>query len=199
MRSVSIPLIFLAAMLSPIAVFAQFDPARAYQQSSEVRQRYPDPPVIYATPGFKPGRTDFTSHAEMLTFAADLRRRSNSVRIRQFGASQEGRSIPALVLSAEGIDSGAQARRLNRPVVVLTGLQHGNEPAGGEAMLVLARELALGALRPLLNKLTVVIVPHANPDGATYFPSRRAAQSCAGWVCTPSAPLKAPASTRLSS
>ena len=58
---------------------------------------------------------------------------------------------------------------MNRPVVVLTGLQHGNEPAGGEAMLVLARQLTLGELRPLLNRLTVVMVPHANPDGAYYF------------------------------
>lgn len=36
-------------------------------------------------------------------------------------------------------------------------------------MLVLAQELATGSLRPLLDKLTVVIVPHSNPDGAYYF------------------------------
>ena len=148
---------------------AQFDPARAYQQSTEVRQRYPDPPVAYDTPGFKPRRTDFTSHGEMLAYIEGLRRRSNVVRVRMIGASQEGRAMPALVLSAAGVQSGVQARHLGRPVVVLAGLQHGNEPAGGEAMLVLARELALGSLRPLLDKLTVVIVPHSNPDGAYYF------------------------------
>jgi len=36
-------------------------------------------------------------------------------------------------------------------MVFLVGLQHGNEPAGGEAMLVLAREFALGTLKPLLD------------------------------------------------
>lgn len=148
---------------------AQFDPERAYQQSAAVRQRYPDPPVAYDTPGFKAGRADFTSHGEMLAYVEQLRRRSNAVRVRMIGESQEGRAMPALILSSEGVRSGFEARRLDRPVVVLAGLQHGNEPAGGEAMLVLARELALGSMRPLLDKLTVVIIPHSNPDGAYYF------------------------------
>ena len=161
-------LLALAVFHTP-ALHAQFDPARAYQQSAEVRQRYPDPQVAYDTPGFTPGRADFTSHEEMLAYVEELRRRSNTVKVRMIGASQEGRAMPALVLSATGVQTGAQARRLGRPVVVLAGLQHGNEPAGGEAMLVLARELALGSLRPLLDKLTVVIIPHSNPDGAYYF------------------------------
>lgn len=169
----SFPKLLLAlvglAALHASTLHAQFDPARAYQQSAEVRQRYPDPPVTYDTPGFKPGRADFTSHGEMLAYVEELRRRSPLVRARMIGESQEGRAMPALVLSAQGVETGAQARRLGRPVVVLAGLQHGNEPAGGEAMLALAHELALGSMRPLLDKLTVVIIPHSNPDGAHYF------------------------------
>ncbi len=161
-------LLALAALHAPQSQ-AQFDPARAYKQSPEVRQRYPDPAIVYDTPGFTKGRQDFTSHEEMLAFVDNLRRRSDAVQVRMIGASQEGRVMPALVLSGDGVRNGAQARRLGRPVVVLAGLQHGNEPAGGEAMLVLAQELALGSLRPLLDKLTVVIVPHSNPDGAYYF------------------------------
>jgi hypothetical protein len=148
---------------------AQFDPERAYKQSAEVRQHYPDPQVAYDTPGFAPGRKDFTSHEEMLAYVEALRRRSDAVRVRMVGESQEGRVMPAIVLSGEGVQTGVQARRLGRPVVVLAGLQHGNEPAGGESMLVLANELATGRLRPLLDKLTVVIVPHSNPDGAYHF------------------------------
>jgi len=153
----------LAALHAP-QLQAQFDPERAYKQSAEVRQRYPDP-----TPGFKPGRQDFTSHEEMLAFVEGLRRRADSVQVRMVGASQEGRPIPVMVLSGSGAKTAAELRRLGRPVVVMAGLQHGNEPAGGEAMLVLAQELATGSLRPLLDRLTVVIVPHSNPDGAYYF------------------------------
>ncbi len=148
---------------------AQFDPGRAYKQSAEVRQRYPDPHVAYATPGFTPGRQDFTSHEEMLAFVEELRRHAGVVQVRMIGKSQEGRAIPALVLTGADARTPAELRQLGRPVVVMAGLQHGNEPAGGEAMLVLARELATGSLRPLLDQLTVVIVPHANPDGAYYF------------------------------
>lgn len=161
-------LLVLAALHAP-QLQAQFDPERAYKQSAEVRQRYPDPQIVYDTPGFKPGRQDFTSHEEMLAFTEDLARRSDVVKLRKIGASQEGRAMPVLVLSADAVQTGAQARRLGRPVVVMAGLQHGNEPAGGEAMLALAQELATGRLRPLLDKLTVVIVPHSNPDGAYYF------------------------------
>jgi hypothetical protein len=161
-------LLALAALHAPPSQ-AQFDPERAYRQSTEVRQHYPDPPLAYDTPGFRPGRRDFTSHEEMLAFTEDLARRSDVVKLRRIGASQEGRVMPVLVLSADAVQTGAQARRLGRPVVVMAGLQHGNEPAGGEAMLVLAKELATGSLRPLLDRLTVVIVPHSNPDGAYYF------------------------------
>jgi hypothetical protein len=173
-RSHAVLRVVMRALLALVALHApqlqaQFDPERAYKQSAEVRQRYPDPQVVYDTPGFRPGRTDFTSHEEMLAFTEDLARRSDVVKLRRIGASQEGRAMPVLVLSADAVQTGAQARRLGRPVVVMAGLQHGNEPAGGEAMLVLAQELATGRLRPLLDKLTVVIVPHSNPDGAYYF------------------------------
>jgi hypothetical protein len=48
-------------------------------------------------------------------------------------------------------------------------LQHGDEPAGGEAMLAIAERLAVGDLNPLLDRITVLIVPRANPDGAARF------------------------------
>src|SRR6185503_3450579 len=56
------------------------------------------------------------------------------------------------------------------------GQVHGNEPASGEAMLAVAKALASGELRPLLERISVVIVPRANPDGAHYF--WRATASC---------------------
>jgi len=51
-------------------------------------------------------------------------------------------------------------------VIWLIGQQHGKRPAGGEAMLVLAAALSYGELASLLDRLSIVIVPRANPDGA---------------------------------
>ena len=163
-------LAFLLAFVALVALplDAQFDPKRAYVQSDAVRQRYPDPQVQFDTPGFRPGRSDFTSHEEMMDYIAALDRRASNVRVFGAGESQEGRSIPVLVFS-DTRSGAANPQRLDRPVVMLVGLQHGNEPAGGEAMLALAHELASGTLKPLLSRITVVIVPRANPDGAHYF------------------------------
>ena len=151
------------------SLYAQFNPERAYKQSAAVKERYRDPAVQFDTPGFAPGRADFTSNEEMLEYLYALQKAADNVQVRIAGASQEGRAIPFLVLSNSGFFASSDLSRLARPVVFLVGLQHGNEPAGGEAMLVLARELALGPLKPLLDKITVVIMPHGNPDGAHYF------------------------------
>ena len=52
-----------------------------------------------------------------------------------------------------------------RPTVMLVAGQHGDEPAGTEALLIIARELAPGGLlEPLLQQINVILVPRANPD-----------------------------------
>lgn len=77
------------------------------------------------------------------------------------GRSVQGRPIEALVLAAPARDAGAP-----RLKVLLVGSQHGGaEPAGGEALLALARDLTWGELRPLLDDLDLILIPNANPDG----------------------------------
>src|SRR5215510_12087924 len=165
-------LLTAALVLSALAsapLVAQYDPGLIYRQSEAVKQHYPDPPAQFDTPGFAPGRTDFTSHEEMMDFLSALQRRSGNLRVRIVGHSQEGRAIPIMVLSNSRAATAAELLRLNRPVLLLVGLQHGNEPAGGEAMLALANELTSGSLTGLLDRITVVMMPRANPDGAHYF------------------------------
>lgn len=110
--------------------------------------------------------------------AADFRRYSRSEEISDYlaalaarapglarkdllGTSVEGRPLEALVLAAP---AGEPARP--RLQVLLVGSQHGGaEPAGGEALLGIARDLVEGDLRPLLDDLDLVLIPDANPDG----------------------------------
>ena len=51
----------------------------------------------------------------------------------------------------------------------LQGLQHGNEPAGGEVMLALAKDLAHGLAKTIARQDYRIIIPRCNPDGAYYF------------------------------
>ncbi|HEX8570550.1 MAG TPA: M14 family metallocarboxypeptidase [Caulobacteraceae bacterium] len=154
---------------------AQTDAPAVYQQSAPVLARYPDVPIRLDAPGVAPGRTTFTSQQEMEAHLAGLKARAPRFLLGSLGSSSQGRNLPYLVFTAEGLTDLERVRRLQRPVVWLVGQQHGNEPAGGEAMLALASALADGELRPLLRRMTVVVVPRANPDGAAAF-SRVTAQ-----------------------
>jgi hypothetical protein len=140
-----------------------------YQQTPAVLERYGDLPVAMDAPGLEPGRTTFTTHDEMLRHLESIAARAPHVQRGTLGRSQHGHEIPFLVFTAEGLSDPARIRALNRPIVWLIGQQHGNEPAGGEAMLSLAAALADGDLGGILARVTVVIVPRANPDGAIAF------------------------------
>jgi hypothetical protein len=130
-------------------------PHRPYAEA--VAARFPPPPVSYATPGLLPGRSHWTDNAEM---AAALRTLAGA------GAAQlldQGRTEAGGELLALRFSRGA-----GRPVALLVGQQHGNEPAGGEALLALAMQLANPAhpLSSVLDRLDVVMLPRANPDGS---------------------------------
>jgi hypothetical protein len=150
----------LAACTGPS--WAQFDAARIVVEPQAIAQQFPDPAQVYRTPGFAAGRKDFTSQAEVLGFIDELARRSPRVSIETMGRSQEGRAMALVVLTGtRGFDPAL-------PTVMLLGQQHGNEPAGGEAALALAQILA-DERSALLERVNVLIVPRANPDGAEHF------------------------------
>jgi hypothetical protein len=83
--------------------------------------------------------------------------------------------MPYVLFTREGLSDLGRIRALDRPVVWLMGHQHGNEPAGGEAMLAVASALADGELAPLLDRVSVVLIPRANPDGAAHHRRRTSA------------------------
>lgn len=146
-------------------VWAAFDPTTAYREASEVAARYPDPIVSFTTPAFATGKQDFTSQSEMMIYLRQLSERAPLMRLDAEAKSQQGRELPILLFSHDQrmIGSGA------KPVALIIGQQHGNEPAGGEAALVLAQRLGEGDLRGVLDAIDVIIVPRANPDGADAF------------------------------
>ena len=102
--------------------------------------------------------------------SSDLARRSGDLRVRVVGRSQEHRAIPMLVFARPAAASGARSSSKNgKPTVLVVGQQHGNEPAGGEAALALAWQLATTPRAAVLDRVNVLIVPRANPDGAYHF------------------------------
>lgn len=135
--------------------------------SDAVAARFPDPVMNYRTPALQAGRNDFTSNAELQALLRSLASDSAStVRVLTLGASQSGTPIEALLFTRLADPNTASLQRSGRPLVLVFGQQHGDEPASGEALIVLAQELTRGRLQSLLDRINVVVLPRANPDGA---------------------------------
>lgn len=141
-------------------------------ESPAVAARFPVPGTVYLTPGLAAGRSSYTSDAELQAAMRALLREpavgngQAAVKLLSAGSSQLGVPIDVLLFTRSADTSSAGLRADGRPTVMFVGQQHGDEPAGAEAMLVLAQQLASGPLQNLLRQVNVLILPRANPDGA---------------------------------
>ena len=156
------------AIASPVSS-NQLQAAGAMPYGAAVAARFPEPAVRYATPGLQDGRSHFSTNGEIgqwLRAVADRTGPGTRSALLPLGQSQNGEPLHALLLTRASATDAATLLAAERPTVLLVGQQHGDEPAGAEALLVLARELGTGLLEPLLERINVIIVPRANPDGA---------------------------------
>jgi hypothetical protein len=105
-------------------------------------------------------------HAHVMEFIAGLAGRSDPrLAVSSFGTSPGGRDLPLCVLSAHGVRTPDEARRLGRPVVLIINGIHAGEVEGKESSMMLMRDLLDGHNADLLGELTLVVVPLFNPDG----------------------------------
>jgi hypothetical protein len=81
------------------------------------------------------------------------------------GASARGTPIIATLISRTPADLARAVPPAVPLRIMLVGTQHGMEPAGGDALVKLARELACGPRTTLLATCEFIIVPNSNPDG----------------------------------
>ena len=104
-------------------------------------------------------------HAEVVGFCDRLAKLSPLVRLGELGKSGEGRKLPLVILADPPVSTPEQAARSGKLVVFAMGNIHAGEVDGKEALLMLARDLALAADRPLLKDLVLVFAPIFNADG----------------------------------
>ncbi|WP_291467240.1 M14 family zinc carboxypeptidase, partial [Acidovorax sp.] len=118
--------------------------------SAAVAARFPNPPTSYNTPGLAQDRRAFTTNAELGQWLRSLSdavpRGATLTKLLNIGTSQRGEPIQGLLLTRAAGTDPASLDNSGRPTVVLIGQQHGDEPAGSEALLVISSELAQGLL-----------------------------------------------------
>jgi hypothetical protein len=105
------------------------------------------------------GFTETSRYADVRTFLETLATRHADVHLETFGTSEEGRTLPLLVL-------GERDREHARaPVVLVMANIHAGEVEGKEATLHLARRILDGDLKSLKGAATWLLAPIYNADG----------------------------------
>jgi hypothetical protein len=109
-------------------------------------------------------------------------------KLRQISKQSKGRvSLETVGRSNEGRDLYL-AKVGTGPVKVLyITQQHGNEPLGTEAALQLLQRVGNGGAGwdAILSRITFLVIPKVNPDGAERFQRQNHDPDCAGAFCTP--------------
>lgn len=114
------------------------------------------------TPLEKSQFSQLSSYADMMAYLHVLDKESNFLSMIVAGRSVMRRDIPLLHFSQ---DNSLSSMKNRKPKVLIICQQHGTEPSGKEAALILARYL-LNNYIFLLEKLDIYLIPLVNPDGA---------------------------------
>ncbi len=121
------------------------------------------------TPGELSGYTRYTQSQEVAQFIDQVSKATPRARVRLVGKTAEAKDFAAaniylVVLTAGGTDTPSSLDR-SKPTILVLAAQHGNEQSGKEAALRLIRDLAVGELEPLLQRVNVLVMPQTNPYG----------------------------------
>ncbi|UCE33877.1 MAG: M14 family metallocarboxypeptidase [Deltaproteobacteria bacterium] len=111
------------------------------------------------------GYAHLTSSAEITVFLTELSNRNPTAERVTIARSALGSPVEALLISSE-IDRFKSGHcSSDKVTAMLIGSQHGMEPSGAEALLLISRDIVEGQLAAWLEDMNFVIIPNGNPDG----------------------------------
>lgn len=125
-------------------------------------------PSPYATPLEQADFQRLSSAEEIAAYMRRMTQSSPHAQIETWGHSVQGKALLALRIASN--DSHGERLR-----ILIVGSQHGaSEAAGGEALMVVTRQLLHEDLHPLLRDCEFYLLPAANPDGLNADSSKNA-------------------------
>lgn len=119
-----------------------------------------------------PEKTGFTrtmSTLQLEEYIAALKLKSEQLHVFTMFISPLRKAAPAIVIASPRVTTSREARASGKAVVFLMGNIHPPEPEAAEALLMVARDLAIGSRKSLLDHLIVIIAPIFNVDGTDTF------------------------------
>ena len=155
------------ASATPVAPNSNLE---ALPYSAAIANLFPDPQERYSTPGLSEGRKSFTTNSELTELLNNLSQQGGSnvpqLAVLNYGNAQSGTPIYALVATKAIAASPLALDETGRPTVMIVAGQQGTDAAATEAALTLTKELGSGGLlEHLLDRINIIVVPRANPDG----------------------------------
>ncbi len=106
-----------------------------------------------------------STYQDVMEFIWQLKSSCPLMQVSFFARSWEGRPIPLVILSREGLATPYEAKAAGKRAVLINANIHAGEVEGKEASLILMRQICSGQLRQVLERLVVLMVPIFNPDG----------------------------------
>lgn len=162
-----------AALLAALATAATPLPAqRIYWGDSVPRGWNGQWPADLRTVAEQSRFTRTMSTLQLHEYINTLKWKSDRLHVVNMFTSPMRKVAPAIVLSNPRVTSAQQARASGKNVIFLMGNIHPPEPEAAEALLLVARDLALGKHKALLDSQIVVIAPIFNVDGTDTFVSQ---------------------------
>ena len=107
-----------------------------------------------------------TLYGPLMDFVYELESRTELMSVMKLTETLGGRDVVLCVLSNPPVFQPQDVAYSDKPVVLIVNNVHGGEVAGKDASMELMRDLVMGDLRPLLDEVTVLVIPTINPDGA---------------------------------
>ncbi len=104
-------------------------------------------------------------YTEVIDLLDRIEGQSQIMRRAVLGVTNEGRSIPLVILANPPVATAEQAKASGKAIIFAFGNIHAGEVCGKEALLMLTRELALQRNHPLFEDLIIVFAPIYNADG----------------------------------
>jgi len=107
-----------------------------------------------------------TKYEALMEFIYELNSKTELINVQKITETLMGKDVVLCILSNPPVFSPADIDKTGKPVVLIVNNVHGGEVAGKDASLEIMRDLVMGDLKPLLDKVVVLNIPTINPDGA---------------------------------
>jgi predicted deacylase len=162
-------LLALFFVQDPIAPHSASEPPAA-KDAASLSASTKESPANLLTTGEKSGWNETAPYAEAVEISHRLEKASRFVKVMDIGATPEGRTMIALVISKDRAFTPEAAAKTGKAVIMIQSGIHAGEIEGKDTVLMLVRDMTVTKkYAAWLDHAIFVVIPVFNVDGHEYF------------------------------